>query len=650
MSGSILPSVAHPPDNIEWWRRFSGGENKICLTDLISLWQESWADAAKNIEDDIGNNNALIQGYTTDFANTYAITNTPIYDVAKVRFKFKSSFVGDRMYLFYGQTLAGAGEFYMSSCHNAPGTNGFIRLSNTILLQWASAPWMDGEWHVAELIPGISGDGWVGTGTTLTIDGTPVSLTSDSDTSSERDLGQLKLSGASKFRGAIPWFEIYNSSGELTEKWVLDRKSDGMSTDIYNVVSSNHMLLSGTPPLATMLCDDSYVAKNGGYIDDPAVSMTSGHSLIPYLASENDNIFNTPFDAPAGIFVFTAPAGATDLIAADTTHKLYDVSDNPIPVDLGLLVSSDTVRKGLNGLSVSAPAQSGSCLAQTNAYLNHDEARTFYINVASVVTMASNNSVVGVMDVVNGESVATVRFYDVTAVEWLTDIETEVSLSFAYSGPTVRLAIISDLHIGLSSPDPNAPFTAVINAIDDTITGVSRVFVLGDIIGNTPKTGAYYGTETTNYKTMRATSDIADTNWHEIAGNHDLLTGTDGFLAELLGSESALPYYTVEVGNIVFLMVSNDDQSSGDGYLSDAANSWIATTLAANNDKICIVMTHHPRLGTTRYSSNSSYMNIKNANSLDVGGFDAWFSGHAHAISGVDSDFLRVYYGLPYGG
>lgn len=622
----------------------------MCSTGLVSLWEESWVDADNNISDEVGGNDALIQCYTTDFTDTYAITNTAIYDVAKVRFKFKSSFIDNRMYLFYGQTLAGTEEFYMSSCHNAPGTNGFIRLGNSILLQWASAPWMDGEWHIAELVPGISGDGWVGAGTTLTIDGTPVTLTTDSDTSSERDLRQFKLSGSSSFRGAIPWMELYDSSGNLIEKWVLDRKSDGMSTYVYNVVSSNHMMLSGTPPLATMLSDDSYIARYGGYYDDPASGLATGQSIVPFGASTNDNIFNGPWDAPGEVFVFTAPGAAIDLIAADDANKLYDVAETPKPVDLGLLVSSATVRKGLGGLCVTSPAQVGSCLDQTNRYINHDEARTFFINVASVVTMSANNSVVGIMDIVNGESVAAMRFYDVTTSTWLDDIETAISLSYAYTGSTIRIAIISDLHIGLASPDPNAPFLAVIDAIDDTITGVDKVFVLGDIVGNTPKTGAYYGTETVNYKSLRATSDIADSNWHEIAGNHDLLTGADGFLAELLGSESALPYYTVDVGNIVFLMVSNDDAVSGDGYISDEANSWIATTLAANDDKICMVLTHHPRQGTTRYSSNSDYMYIKNADSLENGGYDAWFSGHTHAITGINTDFLRVFYGHPYGG
>ena len=267
-----------------------------------------------------------------------------------------------------------------------------------------------------------------------------------------------------------------------------------------------------------------------------------------------------------------------------------------------------------------------------------------FFDISSSTDTLSNHRMVGVLELTSGSFVAVMKYYDVTDSQYLTTLQTDIKLSFAYTGSSTKVAIMSDTHLG-GADNPDTAFTAVIDAIDDTITGCSKVFVLGDIVMDDAN---YYGSGAGEYKTIRATSDIADTNWHELAGNHDVISGVNGFQAELLGGEAELLYYKIEVGNCVFLLLSDEETNPVKAAISSAANTWAASTLAANTDKNCFIMTHQSQYDLTRYSLFNS--NISQG-WIDVpagqdGGWIARFFGHSHGYTTfTEPDSDRIFVG-----
>ncbi len=251
----------------------------------------------------------------------------------------------------------------------------------------------------------------------------------------------------------------------------------------------------------------------------------------------------------------------------------------------------------------------------------------YHIDVSSVTDYFSNDQIIVVLELTNNSTSAVVKFYNVTDTAYMTGLQTTVTLNAAFSGATTKIALISDPHIASSASYSN--FIACIDAIDDDITGCSKVFVLGDIVNDDAD---YYGSGTNEYKTARATSDISDSNWHELAGNHDILTGSSGFCAELLGGESENPYYSVSVDNCIFIFISDE----GSFAASNDANAFISTTLAANTSNNCFILTHEPRKGTTRYSKYNTAVSqgwLDNVSNADSDNWVAWFAGHSHGYT-----------------
>jgi hypothetical protein len=273
----------------------------------------------------------------------------------------------------------------------------------------------------------------------------------------------------------------------------------------------------------------------------------------------------------------------------------------------------------------------------------------YYFDVSSTVDTKTNPMILTILELTNGSKSVTLKYRDIDNDQWLVNLETTFDLFYEYTGASGSIAIMSDSHYGIwSTPELYKPnFIEAIDFIDDVVGDVTDVFVLGDVLSdNLP--GTYYP----EYKTDRATSDIPDSNWHEIAGNHDVLSGADGFLASLRGDESAKPYYTVEIGNCVFIMISDETGKSGIESISSTTNDWIDTTLSENQDKNCFLMTHEARKGTVR---NSTYVG-SNSNGWLTGitapdnkkGWVAWFCGHMHGYQHyTDQEDGRVYYGTP---
>jgi hypothetical protein len=245
----------------------------------------------------------------------------------------------------------------------------------------------------------------------------------------------------------------------------------------------------------------------------------------------------------------------------------------------------------------------------------------------------------GVLTLTNGSATAVMQFRDAAAHAWYSAIQTNVPLAHAFTGATTKIAIMSDPHCTLADADAQA----VVDDID-TIEGISKAFVLGDIVKPTAAEADYNG-----WLAIRATSSIAAANWHEIAGNHDNFANFCIYLGY------TTPYYTVPVGNCLFILIS-----SNIGPISyDAAfYRWFERQLleadrAGMNAFIC---THHACLGTTR-KTNPTAGDASSGYCYPAGKIEAilmdypwcaWFAGHSHGYSGVGApDATCVYDGAP---
>lgn len=72
-------------------------------------------------------------------------------------------------------------------------------------------------------------------------------------------------SSTQKYKGLIPWIELYNSSGILTNHWVVESANLLPQTTIYDIEGGNHATVQETTGSQfTELVTPSYLAVNGG--------------------------------------------------------------------------------------------------------------------------------------------------------------------------------------------------------------------------------------------------------------------------------------------------------------------------------------------------------------------------------------------------
>ncbi len=116
--------------------------------------------------------------------------------------------------------------------------------------------------------------------------------------------------------------------------------------------------------------------------------------------------------------------------------------------------------------------------------------------------------------------------------------------------------------------------------------------------------------------------------WLEIAGNHDwrALDLYKQYIKKPLS-------YTKETGNILFIMMSNEN-SKRYTYISDETFSWWKEKVINNQDKIIITVTHGCLKQSGLFASNWDRLCIQNserfANVLKKNKIDIWISGHSH--------------------
>ena len=235
--------------------------------------------------------------------------------------------------------------------------------------------------------------------------------------------------------------------------------------------------------------------------------------------------------------------------------------------------------------------------------------------MSSVINYQDNDNTGVILTLTNGSDQALVRYRDFDGAAWLTSLQTVAPLRKPYTGATVDIAIISDPHFSVGGFDPAARLTEAIDDIDDNAGTCSYVFVLGDICNDV--------NDYASYLAVRATSDIAAANWHELPGNHDF--------AVLANFQAALgytpPYHKLELGNVSFLFLAPDADSR---TLSAAQQAWLASEMATNDN--IVILSHQGREDTTR---STNQVNGHMEPNFTIGSRVAlWFCGHSHGYAG----------------
>jgi len=260
--------------------------------------------------------------------------------------------------------------------------------------------------------------------------------------------------------------------------------------------------------------------------------------------------------------------------------------------------------------------------------------RHWHFDVSSILRGYAPNThskTGAILQLTNGSKTATLKYRDCGTGAWLPNIETSWELQYAYSGASANIAMISDPHIGANA-EATPDFVTVINDIDDTLSAlnVDIAFVLGDIVHGDEA-------EYANYITTRDASDIS--TWYELMGNHDVsdigAAPADGFETEL---GHALCYYSVTIGNIAFILLSDEDtKGEAQNSISAAALTFLETTLTNNQDKNIFICTHQGRYNTTRKTLTEDSGYLKPSADIETllaaYNWDTWFCSHSHGYT-----------------
>lgn len=128
------------------------------------------------------------------------------------------------------------------------------------------------------------------------------------------------------------------------------------------------------------------------------------------------------------------------------------------------------------------------------------------------------------------------------------------------------------------------------------------------------------------YKSVKQKTSISE--WYEIAGNHDWKS--INLYQKHIRKELN---YSVQKGNILFIMMSNEGPGR-QSFISDTTFNWWKSLVISNQNKIIITVTHgnleNSGLASSildRLNINRSFRFIKILKEYKV---DIWISGHSH--------------------
>lgn len=166
--------------------------------------------------------------------------------------------------------------------------------------------------------------------------------------------------------------------------------------------------------------------------------------------------------------------------------------------------------------------------------------------------------------------------------------------------------------------------TAFEKAIDDVnniIPNVNLAIVAGDLLNSRSQKNAFEW-----FVATRENSYID--HWYEIAGNHDVRSG------EIFWNHFAKPsHYSVQVGNVVILMISDQSPDSKTSISRDVFDWW-NESVARNQDSIIVTVTHAQLRKSGLFASFVKSRRIENSSRfedvLKVNRVALWASGHSH--------------------
>lgn len=186
-------------------------------------------------------------------------------------------------------------------------------------------------------------------------------------------------------------------------------------------------------------------------------------------------------------------------------------------------------------------------------------------------------------------------------------------------GKDMVVWMLSDIHPKTESK--RKTFEAAVADINQNVDAVTMAVIAGDLLKSRSSAAAFNW-----FIQTRNTSKVVD--WLQIAGNHDVRSGP------IFNEYFPLPpYYAAEIGNILFLCLSDISVSSRTD-ISDDAFIWWKKMVQSNRDKIIVTVTHAQLEGSGLLGSIfNSRIIARSGRFEDVLKHERvalWVSGHTH--------------------
>jgi len=169
-------------------------------------------------------------------------------------------------------------------------------------------------------------------------------------------------------------------------------------------------------------------------------------------------------------------------------------------------------------------------------------------------------------------------------------------------------------------------FERAIEDVNDNVAQVNLGVIAGDLLKARSHDEAFQW-----FVTTRKRSKVKD--WYEIAGNHDIRSG------KLFWQYFPYPsYYAAEVGNLLFLFMS-DESTDSKTDLADTTFDWWRQMVIDNQDHIIFTVTHaqlrHSGLLGSIASSRVIAGSERFEQVLEKYRVALWASGHVHLPQGL---------------
>jgi predicted MPP superfamily phosphohydrolase len=186
-------------------------------------------------------------------------------------------------------------------------------------------------------------------------------------------------------------------------------------------------------------------------------------------------------------------------------------------------------------------------------------------------------------------------------------------------GKKLVVWMLSDIHY--KNEGYSGVFEAAIQDINENIGPVDMAVMAGDLLQSRSPASAFESF-------LQARNRAKVSEWYEIAGNHDVRSGT--LFYEYFKKP---PYYAVETGNLLFLFLSDQSVSSRTD-ISDEAFFWWRNMVEGNRDRIIITVSHAQLAGSgllgSSVSSRVIHRSSRFENVLNNENVALWISGHCH--------------------